>query len=128
MKSALKFIPELNLFFRANEYGEMRYWQYVQFLPELRDLTVPDKILQGVPGEEWQFKYHSIFLKQTITLPRTSSRSHCLFYFSEEQQLGKKKSISADNDFSPLRRYIFRRLNVFIKNVNGYWQKQALST
>ena len=46
--------------------------------------------------------------------------SHCLFYFSEEQRLGKNKSISADNDFSTLRRYIFRRLTVFIKNVNRY--------
>lgn len=74
MKSALKIIPELNLFI-------LRRWVCrnplliicAQFLSELRDLTIPDKILQGVPGEEWQFKYHSIFLIKTITLPRISS-------------------------------------------------------
>ena len=32
----------------------------------------------------------------------------------------KTISVSVDNDFSPLRTYIFSRRNLFIKNVNKY--------
>ena len=35
-----------------------------------------------------------------------------LFQPPKEQQLGKNNFLSADNDFSPVRRYIFRRRNL----------------
>ena len=35
-----------------------------------------------------------------------------LFQPPKEQQLGKNNFLSADNDFTPVRRYIFRRRNL----------------
>ena len=41
-------------------------------------------------------------------------------HLSRGQQLVKTISISADDDFSPLKRYILRHRNMFILNVNKY--------
>ena len=47
---------------------------------------------------------------------------------SKESQLGKKTiSISVDNDFSPLRMYIFSRRNLFFKKPS-HVRKQAVHT
>ena len=45
-----------------------------------------------------------------------------MVYFIPPKSNGirKNNSISADKDFSPLRRYIFRRRNLLIKNIDKY--------
>ena len=98
----------------------MHNWWYVHsFCRSSRDLAFPDKILQEVREEKLQLKDLWIFLKQTITWTGDFLMFfffHRLFNPFSEYQLGKIISISADNDFSPLRKYICKR-NLFIKYV-----------
>ena len=72
------------------------------------DLAFPEKILLIVWGDDWQLKNFWIFLKGFLFV------LHCLFHPSKEQQLVKTTFISADDVFSPWRRYIFRHRNMFI--------------
>ena len=86
----------------------MHNWWYVQsFCRSSRDLSFPDKILQGVREEKLQLKDLRIFF---------------IAYFILSVSISSVKivSISADSDFPPLRNYIFKRRNLFIKYVSKY--------
>ena len=97
------------------------WWCVHCFCQSFRDLAFPDKILQGVQEEKLQLKDLWIFLKQTITWPRDILMFLIAYFIlSESNSSVKIISISADNDFSPLRRYIFYRRNLLIKYVNKY--------
>ena len=87
------------------------------FCRSSRDLAFPDKVLQGVRGGKKQLKYPRIFLDKLW-------RKFLLFfiaYFSlpKSESSVKTISISADDDFSPLR-CIFRHRNMFIQHANKY--------
>ena len=86
------------------------------FCRSSRDLAFPDKILQGVREEKLQLKDLWIFHKQTITW----ARDFLMFFFSSLILSFHIIPISADNEFSPLRNYIFKRRNLFIKYVSKY--------
>ena len=66
------------------------------------------KILPEVRGGNWRLKNLWIFLQGFPFV------FHRLFHPFKEQKLIKTISIYADDDFSPLRRYIFRYRNMFI--------------
>ena len=94
--------------------GAMHDWIHVDsFWRSSRDLAFPDKILQGVRGEKRQLKNLWIFLNKLSLDQGISLRFHRISQ-SKEQQLGKTISIFANNDFSILRRNIFRCRNLFI--------------
>ena len=77
-----------------------------------RDLPFLDKIIQRVRGEKWQLKSLWVFLDKLsldlgtffivyFILPKSNSSVKIIF-------------ISADDDFSPLERHIFKHRNLFI--------------
>ena len=90
--------------------GAMHDWIHVD---SFCDLAFPDKILQGVRGEKRQLKNLWIFSNKLSLDQGISLRFHRISQ-SKEQQLGKTISIFANNDFSILRRNIFRCRNLFI--------------
>ena len=66
-------------------------------------------------GVEWLLKSLLIFLKQAITLPKDFLMFLITYFFPLKiNSSAKTISISADIDFSSLRRYIFRHCNLFI--------------
>ena len=66
-------------------------------------------------GVEWLLKSLLIFLKQAITLPKDFLMFLITYFFSLNiNSSAKTISISADIDFSSLRRYNFRHCNLFI--------------
>ena len=70
-------------------------------------------------GVEWLLKSLLIFLKQAITLPKDFLMFLITYFFPLKiNSSAKTISISADIDFSSLRRYIFRHCNLFI------WKKK----
>ena len=100
----------------------MHNWWYLHICGRSsRDLAFPDRILQGVREEKLQLKDLWIFLKQTITWTGDFLMFFFIAYFilSVSISLVKIVSISADNDFPPLRKYIFKR-NLSIKYVSKY--------
>ena len=69
-------------------------------------------LLQGVGGENWRHKNLGIFLKQAITWHRVFFVFFIVYLILPTSNNPLKTiSIPADKDFSPVRRYIFRRLN-----------------
>ena len=81
-----------------------------------RDLAFPDKIVQGGRGEKWLLKNLWIILKTNYFLtwefPHVFNRSH--FVLPKSSGSVKTISITAVNDFSPLKRYILKCRNLFI--------------
>ena len=70
-------------------------------------------------SEEWQFKNLSILLEQTVTPPTDLLVLLIACFIPPESKNSLNSiSISADNEFSPLRTSIFSRRNLFIRNVN----------
>ena len=89
-----------------------------QFLPKFPWSFFPDKILQGVREEKLQLKDFRVFFTQTIAWPRDVLIFFIAYFIlSKRNSSIKIISISADDDFSPLRSYIFKRRNLFIKYV-----------
>ena len=79
----------------------MHTWIYVHsFCQSSRNLAFADKILQRVRGEKLQLKNPWIFLKKKTQKKKTLDLG-----------ISSWLSISAGNDFSSLRRYIFGRRN-----------------
>ena len=89
----------------------------------VQNFNVEETVTVFVVGnsEEWQLKNLWIFLKQTGTRP-TDLLVFLITCFVPPKSNSSVKTIciSADNDFSPLRTYIFIRRNLVIRNVNKY--------
>ena len=69
----------------------------------------------GGEGVEWLLKSLLIFLKQAITWPEDFLMFLIIYFFPLKINSSTKNiCISVDNDFSSLRRYIFRHCNLFI--------------
>ena len=80
------------------------------FCRSSRDLPFLDKILQRVRGEKWQLKSLWVFLDK-LSLDRGISFFIAYFILTKGKSSVKIIFISADYDFSPWRRHIFRRRN-----------------
>ena len=101
----------------------MHNWWYVQnFCRSSRDLSFPDKILQGVREEKSQLKDLWIFSQTNYHLNWGFPHAFFIAYFILSVSISSVKivSISADSDFPPLRNYIFKRRNLLIKYVIKY--------
>ena len=77
-----------------------------------RDLVFPDKILQRVLGEKSQLPKPLDFSPKTITWPRDFLLIFIAYLILTESNSSVKSLL--------LRRYVFRRRNLFIQHVNNY--------
>ena len=77
-----------------------------------RDLVFPDKILQRVLGEKSQLPKPLDFSPKTITWPRDFLLIFIAYLILTESNSSIKSLL--------LRRYVFRRRNLFIQHVNNY--------
>ena len=97
----------------ALENGRFDHLYVHIFCRSSRDLPFLNKILQRVRGEKWHLKSLWVFLNQ-LSLDLGISFFIAYFILTMSNSSVKTFFISADDDFSPLRRHIFRHHNLCI--------------